>query len=33
MQGLKKADVLSESDPFAVVSIGRTNKDGKIKYT
>eukprot|EP00752_Nemacystus_decipiens_P006392 g5760.t1 len=32
-KGLKKADVLSKSDPFAVVSVGHTNKDGKIKYT
>eukprot|EP00903_Cladosiphon_okamuranus_P012541 g11743.t2 len=32
-KGLKKSDVLSKSDPFAVVSVGHTNKDGKIKYT
>ncbi|CAM9104353.1 unnamed protein product [Pylaiella littoralis] len=32
-KGLKKADVFSKSDPFAVVSIGHTNKDGKVKYT
>ncbi|CAM9640078.1 unnamed protein product [Scytosiphon promiscuus] len=31
-KGLKKADVLSKSDPFAVVSIGHAKKDGKIKY-
>ncbi|CAN0474404.1 unnamed protein product, partial [Ectocarpus sp. 12 AP-2014] len=32
-KGLKKADVLSKSDPFAVVKLGHTNKDGKVKYT
>ncbi|CAB1102218.1 unnamed protein product [Ectocarpus sp. CCAP 1310/34] len=32
-KGLKKADVLSKSDPFAVVKLGHTNKDGKVNYT
>lgn len=33
MQGLKTSDVLSKSDPFAVVKTGHPDDRGKISYT
>lgn len=33
LQGLRTADVLSKSDPFAAVYTGKANDKGKVKYT